>query len=144
MYLCCSIFVIISLFCSNAIKFTHEGKVGIKLHVVQEPSLEKSEESHQKMKADQPNVSVNGYKEEKYISTAQNCCDSYHQDYQSHADHPTQNHQLSDECRSPVKSSRLMNGDTEEHSHSTEKTVWIRCDVYDTGIGIPGIFQICL
>ena len=35
-----------------------------------------------------------------------------------------------------------MNEITEEHSHSTEKIVWILCDVYGTGTGIPGVFQI--
>nr|KYP42904.1 Sensor protein rcsC [Cajanus cajan] len=70
---------------SNAVKFTHHGKVGINLYVVPEPPFAK-EEGHQKM------------------STEHECS---------------------------------MNGDTEEQTHSTETTVWIRCDVYDTGIGIP-------
>ncbi|KAF7830390.1 histidine kinase 5 [Senna tora] len=86
---------------SNAIKFTHEGKVGINLYVVAEPNFAKS---------------ANGVTEEKYHSTSQSG---------------------SDECRSPVKSECSRNGDTEERPHPTETTVWIRCDVYDTGIGIP-------
>ncbi|XP_040872220.1 histidine kinase 5-like [Glycine max] len=59
---------------SNAIKFTHEGRVGINLYVVSKPNFAKAE---------------------------------------------------------------AMNGDTEEQPYSAETTVWIRCDVYDTGIGIP-------
>ncbi|KAI5403905.1 hypothetical protein KIW84_051161 [Lathyrus oleraceus] len=76
---------------SNAIKFTHEGKVGINLYVM---------------------------KEEKHLSTPQN-------------------HGFNDDCRSPVKSECSMNGDTEDQRLSAETTVWIGCDVYDTGIGIP-------
>lgn len=106
-------------FFSNAIKFTHEGKVGINLYVVAQPNSEKLEEVHQKMNGDKSNVSANGLTEEKYFSSA------------------SQNG--SDECRSPVKSECSRNGDTQEQHHSTKTTVWIRCDVYDTGIGIPGI-----
>ncbi|XP_045823633.1 histidine kinase 5-like [Trifolium pratense] len=36
-----------------------------------------------------------------------------------------------------VNSECSMNDDTEDQTRSTETTVWIRCDVYDTGIGIP-------
>lgn len=59
-------------------------------------------------------------KEEKHLSTPQN-------------------HGFNDDCRSPVKSECSMNGDTEDQRLSAETTVWIGCDVYDTGIGIPGI-----
>lgn len=31
-----------------------------------------------------------------------------------------------------------VNGDGEEQNGEPETTVWICCDVYDTGIGIPG------
>nr|KYP70303.1 Signal transduction histidine-protein kinase barA [Cajanus cajan] len=68
---------------SNAIKFTHEGKVGINLYVVPEPTFAKAE-CIQKMTPNQSTISMN-----------------------------------------------------EEQPHSAETTVWIRCDVYDTGIGIP-------
>lgn len=33
-----------------------------------------------------------------------------------------------------------MDEDKEKHASSEERVVWIRCDVYDTGIGIPGNF----
>lgn len=74
---------------------------------------------------DQTSVSENGVKEEKCLSTIS----------QSNNNSSKQSHALSDECRSPMKSECSTNGDT-------ETTVWIRCDVYDTGIGIPGIFSI--
>ena len=65
---------------SNAIKFTHEGKVGIKLKVISVPSFASGME---------------------------------------------------------------LNADAEEQNGltETETSVWIRCDVYDTGIGIPGKFK---
>ncbi|KAJ1380978.1 Signal transduction response regulator, receiver domain [Sesbania bispinosa] len=121
---------------SNGIKFTHEGKVGINLYVVQEPTFAKAE-GIQKMTQDHSTISVNGVKEEKYLSTHQSGSDRNLPDGQKHDDHPRQNHAFNDECRSPVKSECSMNGDTEEQHHSNETTVWIRCDVYDTGIGIP-------
>ena len=56
----------LSIICySNAIKFTHEGKVGINLYVVPEPSLEKIEECPQKSQADQSTTRENRMKEEK-------------------------------------------------------------------------------
>ncbi|CAI8599515.1 unnamed protein product [Vicia faba] len=89
---------------SNAIKFTHEGKVGISLYVMQEPIFSKAE-SIQKITSCQSTISLNVMKEEKYLSTPQNECS--------------------------------MNGDKEDQHHSAETSVWIGCDVYDTGIGIP-------
>lgn len=35
-------------------------------------------------------------------------------------------------------SDNALNGDAEEQNGLTETSVWICCDVYDTGIGIPG------
>ncbi|EEF46820.1 sensor histidine kinase, putative [Ricinus communis] len=61
---------------SNAIKFTHEGKVGINLYVVADPCFGKADGNHQKSSA-------------------------------------------------------------KEEAQSQETLVWLRCDVYDTGIGIP-------
>ncbi|KAK7311931.1 hypothetical protein RJT34_10408 [Clitoria ternatea] len=121
---------------SNAIKFTHEGKIGINLYVVPEPTIEKVE-GIQRMTPNQATISVNGVKEEKYLPTPQSGSDrNLHGGCQKHDDHCNQNHAFN-ECSSPVKSECSMNGDTEEQPHSTETTVWIRCDVYDTGIGIP-------
>ncbi|CAK8568519.1 unnamed protein product [Lathyrus sativus] len=69
---------------------------------------------------DEGKVGINLYvmKEEKHLSTPQN-------------------HGFNDDCRSLVKSECSMNGDTEDQHHSAETIVWIGCDVYDTGIGIP-------
>ncbi|KAK1290149.1 Histidine kinase 5 [Acorus calamus] len=46
---------------------------------------------------------------------------------------------LTNLVRSPFKkkSQTTPEGNTENHPHPHETTVWIRCDVYDTGIGIP-------
>ena len=126
-------------FCSNAVKFTHEGKVGINLYVVPEPLFAESEEGHQKTTSEQSTISANGVKEHRYPSTPKSGSDQNHIDGQNHNDHPAQNHAFNDEFRSSVKSENSMNGDAEEQTQSTETTVWIRCDVYDTGIGIPGI-----
>lgn len=128
------------LFCSNAVKFTHQGKVGINLYVVPEPAFAKEEESHQKVTEDQSTISANGLKEDKHTPSPRSMrCDQNHIDDRKHADHPIQNHAFNNECRSSVNSECSMNDDTEEQTHSTETTVWIRCDVYDTGIGIPGM-----
>ncbi|KAL1291010.1 hypothetical protein HN51_059561 [Arachis hypogaea] len=103
---------------SNAIKFTHEGKVGINLYVVS-------------------NISATQANEDRYLSTPQSSSDRNLLDDQRH-DHPQgQNHAFHGECGSSIKNECSVNEDTEEHHHLTETTVWIRCDVYDTGIGIP-------
>ncbi|KAK7260999.1 hypothetical protein RIF29_27302 [Crotalaria pallida] len=122
---------------SNAVKFTHEGKVGINLYVVPEPPFAKAEEGHQNTNSDQSTISANGVREEKHPSTPRSACGQNLHNGQNHNDNPNQNHAFNDDCRSSVKSECSMNGDTEEQTHSTETTVWIRCDVYDTGIGIP-------
>lgn len=115
--------MIASTFGSNAIKFTHEGKVGIRLYVVSDPSLEEGERCPQKLNADQSTVSENGLKE-----------DADQEGF--HVDGPYQNHSPNDEPGTPAKSEVSMDADQEEEPQTT--TVWLRCDVYDTGIGIPG------
>ncbi|KAF3446139.1 hypothetical protein FNV43_RR11318 [Rhamnella rubrinervis] len=115
---------------SNAIKFTHEGKVGIKLYVVSNPCWAQEKGCQQNLNSNQSKVSQNGVKEEKLTSKTN--CDQ--KDFHGHGD---QNHSLSDEPRTPVRSEATMSGDIDEQSHLPETTVWIRCDVYDTGIGIP-------
>ncbi|CAA3018281.1 histidine kinase 5 [Olea europaea subsp. europaea] len=88
---------IITNLISNAIKFTHEGKVGIKLYVIPEPHDAIKQVTDQNISSDQSPVSVNTNKEDKCITI----------------------------------------GVHESHSNCEETIVWIRCDVYDTGIGIP-------
>ncbi|XP_057718140.1 histidine kinase 5-like [Arachis stenosperma] len=115
---------------SNAVKFTHEGKVGINLYVVTEPPFAKTEECNQKMNSEQSTTCSNGVKDHRYPSTLAKSG--------SDQNHHGSDHAFNNEFRSSVKSDYSMNGgDTEEENHSTETTVWIRCDVYDTGIGIP-------
>ncbi|XP_071703210.1 histidine kinase 5-like [Rutidosis leptorrhynchoides] len=77
---------------SNAIKFTHKGKVQINLYVVVDPYSDPQE----------PNLNT------------------------GRSSVSTQNGVILDE--------RAENG-----SHSHETVVWLRCDVKDTGIGIPEI-----
>ncbi|MED6123894.1 hypothetical protein PIB30_053925 [Stylosanthes scabra] len=126
---------------SNAVKFTHEGKVGINLYVVAEPPFAKTEECNNNQKinsSEQSTICSNGVKDHRYPSTpSKSGSDQNHHGGQNHNEHNAQNHGFNNEFRSSVKSDYSMNGDTEEENHSTETTVWIRCDVYDTGIGIP-------
>ncbi|KAM1434706.1 hypothetical protein ACFX13_043475 [Malus domestica] len=118
---------------SNAIKFTHEGKVGIKLYVVSDPSLEEGERCPQHSETVHSTVSENGPKAEKPAS--QTSCDQEGFD----GDRPYQNRSLNYEPRTPAKSEVSMDAaDQEDEPRLPEtKTVWLRCDVYDTGIGIP-------
>ncbi|KAK6129788.1 hypothetical protein DH2020_036462 [Rehmannia glutinosa] len=99
---------------SNAIKFTHEGKVGINLYVVQEPSTI-AKQGSQKLDRD----------------TTKELPMSESQDDQNGRDENStcENHKLSNGAQ--VEEEKETNRKTEE------QVVWIRCDVYDTGIGIP-------
>lgn len=108
---------------SNAIKFTPEGKVGIKLYVVQEPPFAK-EGLRQKSKAYQP--TTDAVKEEKQQSKSQTSNDQNGFHSPKHGDDSANN-------------GNSLDGDLDDQSHLHETTVWICCDVYDTGIGIPGI-----
>ncbi|KAJ9537176.1 hypothetical protein OSB04_029909 [Centaurea solstitialis] len=82
--------IFMSFFCSNAVKFTHEGKVKINLYVIADPCPQ-----------DQPKPKIEN-----------------------------------DQSLLPER-----NGVLDEHkqneNQSHETVVWIRCDVQDTGIGIP-------
>ncbi|TXG62341.1 hypothetical protein EZV62_013704 [Acer yangbiense] len=111
---------------SNAIKFTPEGHVGIKLYVIPEPPFAQ-EELHQKSKANQS--TTNAAIEE-----------NHHQSTTSHTSISDQKgfHGNDNEPGTPVNCGNSMDADSEEqHPQVPETTVWIRCDVYDTGIGIP-------
>ncbi|KVH95575.1 CheY-like superfamily, partial [Cynara cardunculus var. scolymus] len=81
---------------SNAIKFTHEGKVQINLYVIADPYPE----GHQEPKINMDDSSVS------------------------------------------TKNGVLLDVHEENEPQSHETVVWIRCDVKDTGIGIPGTFQV--
>ncbi|XP_022940285.1 histidine kinase 5-like [Cucurbita moschata] len=114
---------------SNAIKFTHQGKVGINLYVLPYPPMGKGEECHKKSTADNSTVSVHGLQGGTCLPAPQNGLRG-----QKHGD---RNHLHCDAPGTPNKSETIMNGNRESKSCSPETTVWIRCDVYDTGIGIP-------
>ncbi|GLU01188.1 hypothetical protein SLE2022_185100 [Rubroshorea leprosula] len=114
---------------SNAVKFTHEGKVGIKLYVVPEPPFGK-EASQNRSAADQSTTDVP--KEEKCAMKSQTNGDKNGFHSQNHGD-SLHNHQL-DEPRTPVKNGTV---DSDEEQIQIPEAVWICCDVYDTGIGIP-------
>ncbi|XP_038712621.1 histidine kinase 5-like [Tripterygium wilfordii] len=113
---------------SNAIKFTHEGKVGIKLYVIPEPSFMK-EGLHQRLNPDQS--VANGQKEERCLSTSQS--NNFQNGFHGHRNGEGV---LNNEPSSPALHGNSMDGDIQDQ-HQPETTVWIRCDVYDTGIGIP-------
>ncbi|KAI7997754.1 putative histidine kinase 1 [Camellia lanceoleosa] len=116
---------------SNAIKFTHEGKVGIKLYVVPAPSSGMGEGFNQKISADRSTFSVNTPEPDKCLSLSQIGCDWKGFHGQKNGECPYKNHTLDDEPKTPVRNGASMDGCEDE------PTVWIRCDVYDTGIGIP-------
>lgn len=130
----------VSKLCSNAVKFTHEGKVGIKLYVVPTPSWVKEEGCNKKSDAEQLTSPENGVKEENKPTSQTNCDRKAHH---GNGNCSYQNHSHGDEPRTPNKTETPKTGDMDqEQSHSPETTVWIRCDVYDTGIGIPGMLFI--
>lgn len=104
--------------------------------MISTPTWGNQEGCHQKLDADQPVTQENGQKENQPTSQTTGDPKSYH----SHSNGSCQNH--SDEPRTPSKTETPRTEDTDEQSHSAETTVWIRCDVYDTGIGIPGM--LCL
>ncbi|KAF5176872.1 Histidine kinase [Thalictrum thalictroides] len=109
---------------SNAIKFTHEGRVGINLYVVPDPEDPgKSEEFHQNHISNQSVVSENHQKEK-------NCSEASHD--QTCNGCLEQNGSPDEGPSTPVK--HLTPAD---ESQASGTAVWIRCDVYDTGIGIP-------
>ncbi|TYH69644.1 hypothetical protein ES332_D05G069700v1 [Gossypium tomentosum] len=94
---------------SNAIKFTHEGKVGVKLYVVPEPPFAKEGSQNGSAGSTANQSTTNVPKEETYRSQS--------------------------ERGTPVTNGTI--DVTEEQAELPETTVWIRCDVYDTGISIP-------
>lgn len=95
------------------------------------PPTGKGEECHKKSTADNATLPANGLQEGTCPPAPQNgSCGQKHGDRNNlHCDAPG----------TPSKSETTMNGNRENKSCSPETTVWIRCDVYDTGIGIPGM-----
>ncbi|KAG9456022.1 hypothetical protein H6P81_000530 [Aristolochia fimbriata] len=96
---------------SNAIKFTHKGKVGINLQVVSGKN--------------------SGFRDGHLpignnATTSQSTSHPAGEDVDQFGTHDMQ--------RAPV----IMAEDSEKHQHDQQdEVVWLRCNVYDTGIGIP-------
>lgn len=111
---------------SNAIKFTHEGKVGIKLYMVPEPCSRKEEGYHQNFTDSDSTVSEYLVKEKTFSSQITTNKNSFLGN--KHGEGPNQT------CACNAASVNLEN---EKYLHPHGTTVWLRCDVYDTGIGIP-------
>lgn len=105
--------------------------------MVPEPSLEKIEECNQKSQADQSTTRENRMEEEKSSLVSQASCDHQPVQVKSQNGQFCQNHALHDKSRIMRESEASADRD-KEGEHTPETTVWIRCDVYDTGIGIPG------
>ncbi|XP_074280411.1 histidine kinase 5-like isoform X2 [Silene latifolia] len=93
---------------SNAIKFTHEGKVGIRLYVVAAPCTTE---------------------DQKFVND--------HTDIQEkQGENPYGGQNKVDEPKTPSKGGETAFVDDRSYAAESPQTVWIRCDVYDTGIGI--------
>ena len=106
---------------SNAVKFTHEGKVGINLQVVheQQPGC----------KMEHKKIHKQAYPGTPITTAAENCslssrnCDTDTLNCSKHED---------------VVQNGVPTCENFREDHEREEVVWLRCDVYDTGIGIPG------
>ncbi|KAH6760759.1 histidine kinase 5 [Perilla frutescens var. hirtella] len=118
---------------SNAIKFTHEGKVGIKLYVVPEP-CNLSKQNSWKVSADQSTDSTNTRKD---LSMSRSTSDQKGSHGCSGEEGIGDNNELKGTLNDPEKDGTAMEEDKVSHPNAPEPVVWIRCDVYDTGIGIP-------
>lgn len=120
MYRSLTLFVILN-HCSNAVKFTHEGKVGINLQVVHDKQSRcriKSGKVHKRM----------------YSGTAITAAETA-------AGSPRNGDKDTLHCS--IREDAIQNGVPASEKFEDiegEEVVWLRCDVYDTGIGIPGLY----
>jgi signal transduction histidine kinase len=110
--------------CSNAVKFTHDGKVGINLHLVDKQQAGCELENGQLPMIAHPACANNTAAEKSAASpricdSDTSCCSS-----------------RGDACKNGISS------DENCREYNEGEVVWLRCDVYDTGIGIPGFFSI--
>uniref|UniRef100_A0A6N2LTM7 histidine kinase n=1 Tax=Salix viminalis TaxID=40686 RepID=A0A6N2LTM7_SALVM len=120
---------------TNAIKFTHEGKVGINLYVVPDPCNGNAEGNHQKSSGDQS--TTNELKEDKPKLSSQSSTDRKGFHSKKYSEGPYPNHFPGDGTQTPVKNGNTTDGDEGEEPRVPGTTVWLCCDVFDTGIGIP-------
>lgn len=123
------------MFNSNAIKFTHEGKVGIKLYVVPAPR-NLSKQISWKVSADQSTDSANIGND---LSTSRSTGDQKGSHGCGDGEGIGDNDEVKNTLNDPERDGIPMEEDRVSLPEPQEPVVWIRCDVYDTGIGIPGI-----
>lgn len=123
------------MFNSNAIKFTHEGKVGIKLYIVPAPR-NLSKQNSWKVSADQSTDSANIGKD---LSTSRSTGDQKGSHGCGDGEGIGDNDEVKNTLNDPERDGIPMEEDRVSLPEPQEPVVWIRCDVYDTGIGIPGI-----
>jgi signal transduction histidine kinase len=105
---------------SNAVKFTHEGKVGINLQVAHEQQPGCKMEHEKIHKRAYPGTSITTAAENSCLSPRN--CDKDTLNYSKHED---------------VVQNGVPTCENFREDHESEEVVWLRCDVYDTGIGIP-------
>ncbi|KAL1532364.1 histidine kinase 5-like [Salvia divinorum] len=118
---------------SNAIKFTREGKVGIKLYVVPEPrnfSKQKSWKAPAEQSSDSANTRKNS-------SMSRNSGDQRGSHGCYEGEGVGDKNELINTLNDQERDGTQTKEDKARHSNPQESVVWIRCDVYDTGIGIP-------
>ncbi|KAL8536842.1 hypothetical protein ACS0TY_012136 [Phlomoides rotata] len=113
---------------SNAIKFTHEGKVGINLYVVPEPTSDVMKQDSLRVSSDESSDSENTRED---LSMSRSKGDKKGED-------TCDDSEVKNTSNGPEGDKIPMEEGEESHYHiPEERIVWIRCDVYDTGIGIP-------
>lgn len=125
------------LFDSNAIRFTREGKVGINLYVIHDPCACKQGDFPRITYTDEQTGPLNESKDRKFLLTSQSRSDQKDFDGKKHEESPYRIHVHNDETRIPLQDGASENAERGEYPPK-ETTLWIQCDVYDTGIGIPG------
>ncbi|XP_055820747.1 histidine kinase 5 [Solanum dulcamara] len=121
---------------SNAIKFTHEGKVGIKLYVVPEPCPDVKQGSHKRMASDHSKVLAKICKEDKCTSPSHNALDRKGSGGCKDTDDANERLMQNGEGNYSEQNGASIEDEVDDPNEQ-ETAVWIRCDVYDTGIGIP-------
>ncbi|KAG5244488.1 histidine kinase [Salix suchowensis] len=109
--------------------------MGINLYVVSDPCHGKTKGKHQKPSANQS--TTNELKEGKPTLSSQSSSDRKSLNCKKYGEGPYPNHLPSNEPQTPVKNGNTMDEDEGEEPEVPGTTVWLCCDVYDTGIGIP-------
>lgn len=124
---------------SNAIKFTHEGKVGIKLQVTSPPHFE-NDQKDGKNPGDPCLYRKRDMHMEQNIPpmSETDSCGGKSSCSTCGKESNHQNESVNQMIKSEIKPLPLMDGDENlDFNSDNEIIVWLHCDVYDTGIGIP-------